>query len=213
MSNANYAWAMSPQSFRAYNRWHAIIGLLLALLLLLLPWWTNGRIGPHGWQACSVPAAPAASMAPPPAAAVPPAPPVVSEPVVPAAAPPAVVAAVPAAAVAAVAPAEPPPAMRIFFRVNKANLPDDVDATMKDMLAYLKAHPGAKAVVSGFHDEKGGADSQANQLLAQRRARAVADVLSGAGVAVDRIVMSKPSVTAGSGSPAEARRVEVSVQP
>jgi outer membrane protein OmpA-like peptidoglycan-associated protein len=66
---------------------------------------------------------------------------------------------------------------------------------------------GKKAVVSGFHDTTG--DAAINEQLAKRRAETVRDVLTGLGVPAARIDMQKPAVTAGTGSNAQARRVEV----
>ncbi len=66
---------------------------------------------------------------------------------------------------------------------------------------------GRKAVVSGFHDTTG--DPAANEQLATRRAAMVRDVLAGLGVPAAKIDLKKPAVSAGSGSDAEARRVEV----
>lgn len=66
---------------------------------------------------------------------------------------------------------------------------------------------GRKAVVSGFHDSTG--DGGLNAQLAQRRAERVRDVLVGLGVPAGRIELRKPAVTTGSGSDAQARRVEV----
>ncbi|MDR6537175.1 outer membrane protein OmpA-like peptidoglycan-associated protein [Variovorax soli] len=66
---------------------------------------------------------------------------------------------------------------------------------------------GRKAVVSGFHDTTG--DPALNEQLAQRRAATVRDVLTGLGVPPAKIDLKKPAVTTGSGSDAQARRVEV----
>ncbi|NDZ15443.1 hypothetical protein C7T35_09385 [Variovorax sp. WS11] len=66
---------------------------------------------------------------------------------------------------------------------------------------------GRKAVVSGFHDTTG--DPALNEQLAQKRAEMVRDVLTGLGVPAAKIDLQKPAVTAGSGTDAQARRVEV----
>ena len=189
----NNAYVMSQDSFRSYNRWHGILGLILAALLLLLPWLTNGRIGPHGWKACAAAATPSAAA---PAAVAP-------------AALPAPAVAPPPARVAAVA--VPPPMARVYFGSNKTNLPQDVGNTLAPVLAYLGATPSAKVLLSGFHDPQGNVAH--NQQLALDRARAVREALQQAGIAPDRVVMSKPAETTGSGDKQEARRVEVSIQP
>ena len=66
---------------------------------------------------------------------------------------------------------------------------------------------GRKAVVSGFHDTTG--DPAQNEQLATKRALTVRDVLTGLGVPAARVDLQKPAVTTGSGTDAQARRVEV----
>ena len=73
------------------------------------------------------------------------------------------------------------------------------------------AEDGAKIVlISGYHDETGGA--AVNAEVAKARAGAVKDALLAAGVPADKLAMRKPAVTLGGGDAAEARRVEVRVQ-
>jgi outer membrane protein OmpA-like peptidoglycan-associated protein len=69
---------------------------------------------------------------------------------------------------------------------------------------------GKRAVVSGFHDATGSA--AVNAELAKQRALAVRDALQSLGVADNKIELKKPEQLQGSGSNAEARRVEVAVQ-
>ncbi len=69
---------------------------------------------------------------------------------------------------------------------------------------------GRKAVVSGFHDATGSAAQNAE--LAKQRAMAVSDALKSLGVAESSIELKKPEQLQGTGSNAEARRVEVAVQ-
>lgn len=66
---------------------------------------------------------------------------------------------------------------------------------------------GRKAVISGFHDSTG--DAAINEELARKRALAVREVLVALAVPADRIDLQKPAVSTGSGSNAQARRVEV----
>jgi outer membrane protein OmpA-like peptidoglycan-associated protein len=111
----------------------------------------------------------------------------------------------------AAAPSGPkPPAVKVYFETAKT----DIDAKDRDALgtiiAYLKANPTAKGVISGFHDPRG--DKAANEELAKNRAKAVREVLRAAGIDEARIVMQKPVETTGSGDLAEARRVELSVE-
>ncbi len=69
---------------------------------------------------------------------------------------------------------------------------------------------GKRVLVSGFHDSTGSAALNAD--LARQRAMAVRDALKSLGVAEDRIELKKPEQLQGTGSNAEARRVEVSIQ-
>ena len=99
--------------------------------------------------------------------------------------------------------------VKIYFGSEKASLPQSGARSLAGVAKYLKANPGAKASVSGFHDPSGNLAN--NQKLAQRRAHAVALALLKLGVNKDRIVLQKPAQTTGTGKPQEARRVEVSV--
>ena len=67
-----------------------------------------------------------------------------------------------------------------------------------------------RLTVAGYHDRSG--DAAANEELAKQRARAVRDLLVGAGVPEERIVMRKPLVTTGGANDREARRVEVATE-
>ena len=51
-----------------------------------------------------------------------------------------------------------------------------------------------------------------NEEIAKQRAQTVQGLLVGNGVAADRIVLDKPVLTTGDGSPDEARRVEVLIE-
>jgi K(+)-stimulated pyrophosphate-energized sodium pump len=176
-----------------FRRWWITIAVLLALLLLLL--WFAGY-GPGGaackrammaGDACDVPAAAAPALVAPAAAVV-------------AAAP--VIAAAPAVTL--------PPAAKIYFALDKSVVPADTSDRLKEVVAYLKGNPKAKALVSGFHDPTG--SLARNEELALNRARAVRSALERAGITNDRVMMQKPTVTTGDGPPEEARRVEVAVR-
>ncbi|MEJ8825564.1 OmpA family protein [Variovorax humicola] len=66
---------------------------------------------------------------------------------------------------------------------------------------------GKKAVISGFHDTTG--DPAINEQLARKRAEMVRDVLTGLNVPAEKLELKKPAVSEGTGSNAQARRVEV----
>lgn len=184
---------------------HKWVAILLALLLGLM-WWLG--YGPGGSKCNPAAQEAAAPTAPTPA---------------PIAAAPAPVVKAPEPAV--VAPAAPPtpaqtpsltmkpvasvPAAKVFFGLDKTVLPRDVDQTLAAVATYLKANPDSKASISGFHDPSGNKDH--NEELAGNRAQAVRGELEKLGIVKDRMIMENPTETTGSGKPAEARRVEVTV--
>jgi outer membrane protein OmpA-like peptidoglycan-associated protein len=111
----------------------------------------------------------------------------------------------------AAAPSGPkPPAVKVYFETAKTDIAAKDRDALGTIVAYLKANPTAKGVISGFHDPRG--DKAANEELAKNRAKTVRDVLRTAGIDEARIVMKKPEETTGSGDLAEARRVELSVE-
>ena len=99
----------------------------------------------------------------------------------------------------------------MYFATAKFDAPRGTDSTIAAVVGYLTSHPSAKALVSGFHDPRGSLST--NQALSFNRATSVRDLLGTLGIAFDRVLLNKPQSTTGSGSLAEARRVEVSVQP
>jgi len=101
------------------------------------------------------------------------------------------------------------PVARLFFRTDQAWPQGEVGPALAPVLAYLQAEPDALALVSGFHDRRGSAET--NAALALRRAQSVRGVLIREGVAADRIMLAEPQQTQGSGPDREARRVEVTV--
>jgi outer membrane protein OmpA-like peptidoglycan-associated protein len=98
--------------------------------------------------------------------------------------------------------------VKFYFATGKADLAEGAKDALK---AAVEAVATGKAlVVSGFHDSTG--DAALNAELAKQRAFAVRDALLGLGVAQDKIELLKPENTSGSGSNAQARRVEVAVK-
>lgn len=102
------------------------------------------------------------------------------------------------------------PLVKLYFESGKAELPANGAEEVAKVVAKL-AEDGTKIVlISGYHDETGGA--AVNAEVAKARADAVKDALLAAGVPADKLAMRKPAVTLGGGEAAEARRVEVRVQ-
>lgn len=194
------------------------VALLLGVLLLVLPMFGYGpfRVCPTSPAQARATVAPLA--APEPEAATPPIAPsttastINEEPTEPAT----TVAPATPAAVAETPPlsptpsAAPPPAARVYFETARSTLPGEVVDQLAAVVAYLKANPGARAAISGFHDPRGSASRNAR--LAERRARGVAAYLADQGIGADRVDLLKPSSALGDGPPAEARRVEVTIK-
>jgi outer membrane protein OmpA-like peptidoglycan-associated protein len=98
--------------------------------------------------------------------------------------------------------------VKFYFATGKSTLAAGGAEALGQVVKEVAA--GKRAVVSGFHDSTGSA--AANAELAKQRAMAVRDALQSLGVAGDKIELKKPEQLQGTGSNAEARRVEVAVQ-
>ncbi|MGH8242388.1 MAG: DUF937 domain-containing protein [Steroidobacteraceae bacterium] len=95
----------------------------------------------------------------------------------------------------------------VYFDVGQAAPPLDAVASLSSVVEYLKANPGATAVVSGYQDPSG--DPAANEELAKNRVESVRSTLVSEGIDESRIEMQKPVVAEVGGTSDEARRVEV----
>jgi K(+)-stimulated pyrophosphate-energized sodium pump len=115
-----------------------------------------------------------------------------------------------APAVAPAAAGSKPAAAKLYFASGKIDTPPEAAKVMEPIVAFLKANPEAKAAISGFHDSTGSVAT--NEELAKNRAKAVRELLKGAGIAESRAELKKPEVVTGGADNAEARRVEVSIQ-
>ena len=102
------------------------------------------------------------------------------------------------------------PLVKFYFESGKAELPAGAAEELAKVIAKLNEDPSKLVLLSGYHDETGGA--AVNAEVAKDRAVAVKDALIAAGLAADKVKMRKPAVTLGGADPAEARRVEVRVQ-
>ncbi len=99
--------------------------------------------------------------------------------------------------------------VKFYFESGRAELAAGAKEALADVVKGVAS--GRKAVVSGFHDSTG--DAAINEELAKKRAQAVQQVLVAHGAPADRIDLKKPAVSTGSGSNAQARRVEVKLMP
>ncbi|MEO7401393.1 MAG: OmpA family protein [Polaromonas sp.] len=98
--------------------------------------------------------------------------------------------------------------VKFYFASGKADLAAGAGQAMADLVKGAQA--GRKLVISGFHDATG--DAVRNAELARQRALAVREALKAAGVAEAQIELKKPEQVTGSGSDAEARRVEITLE-
>lgn len=100
--------------------------------------------------------------------------------------------------------------VKFFFATGKADLAAGANEALAEVVKGV-VEGGKTAVVSGFHDATG--DAAVNAELSKQRALAVRDALKALGVPEEKVELKKPEVTQGSGSNAEARRVEVMLAP
>lgn len=104
------------------------------------------------------------------------------------------------------------PLLQVFFDSGKVDVAAEFAAKAATLVDYLKANPGAQAVVSGFNDPTG--DPAKNAELSKQRAQAVRAALVAQGIDETRTVLEKPVDTTGTAvSNAAARRVDVVVRP
>ena len=98
--------------------------------------------------------------------------------------------------------------VKFYFASGKADLAAGANDALADVIKAAKE--GKKLMISGYHDATGSAVKNAE--VAKLRAFAVREALKTAGVADDKIELKKPEELKISGSNAEARRVEVTLQ-
>lgn len=99
--------------------------------------------------------------------------------------------------------------VKFYFASAKADIATGANEALAEV---VKAVATGKSVrISGFHDATG--DQAKNEELSKQRAFAVRETLAALGVAADKMDLVKPELMTGSGSNAEARRVEVTVLP
>jgi len=97
--------------------------------------------------------------------------------------------------------------VKFYFASGKADLAAGASDALADMVRGAQA--GRKLAISGFHDATGNAVKNAG--LARQRALVVRNALMAAGVSEGQIELKKPEQVTGTGSDAEARRVEISL--
>jgi outer membrane protein OmpA-like peptidoglycan-associated protein len=175
-----------------------VLGLLLGLIAFVIALVVGVAVLRSGGNAAAVPSAPAPVVAP---SEPPPAP--VAAPVPPASTPLSAQAASDAASITVEYGV-----VKFYFASGSADLAGGAADALDDVVKGARG--GKKVVISGFHDARGNAARNAE--LARKRAMTVRDALLAAGVADSRIQLEKPAIAAGTGSDAEARRVEIALQ-
>ena len=102
-----------------------------------------------------------------------------------------------------------PARVKLYFDLGSAAPAADAAAQLGAVVAFARAHPGAKVQVSGITGPSG--DATANEELAKNRALAARNVLVGQGVAEENVHMDTSSVASSDIGEREPR-VEVSVR-
>ncbi len=103
------------------------------------------------------------------------------------------------------------PALKVYFETGSAGVSSEFAEKASELVAYLKEHANAQAVISGFNDSTG--DPERNAELSKERAEAVQAALVAAGVPQERTVLEKPvDATGTAGTDSASRRVEVVVR-
>ncbi|EGY51672.1 OmpA family protein [Neisseria shayeganii] len=95
--------------------------------------------------------------------------------------------------------------VKFYFATGSSNLAPNAEEVLAVVVDGVKH--GRRAVISGYHDHTGNAEVNAE--VSKNRAIAVQNALLALGVPQESIELRKPEVAQGSGSDAEARRVEV----
>ncbi len=98
--------------------------------------------------------------------------------------------------------------VKFYFASGKSEVAAGGNEALTEVVKAVAS--GKKAVVSGFADATG--DAVKNAELSKARAVAIRDALKALGVTDEKIEMKKPENITATGSNAEARRVEVSIQ-
>ena len=100
----------------------------------------------------------------------------------------------------------------LYFAVGSSSLTDETRTGIAQLAESLKANPGEKLTISGFHSASG--DLAQNQELAKQRAFSVRDALKVAGIAENRVVLEKPMSAEANlaGEDPKARRVDVALR-
>jgi flagellar motor protein MotB len=96
---------------------------------------------------------------------------------------------------------------KVYFDVDQAVIGDQGKKVLGDVIQVIKKDGGMKVDITGFTDKTG--DPDKNLELAKQRAQAVREALVAAGVPEGNITMKPPFFVTGSGTDAEARRVEI----
>lgn len=102
-----------------------------------------------------------------------------------------------------------PKVAKLYFDVDSANFPEDVNLSLARMISYLKDNSTAKVTIFGFYDATG--SIEANKKLSLKRAESVLRLLVESGLSINSATIEEPQQTESTASSQAARRVEVSI--
>jgi outer membrane protein OmpA-like peptidoglycan-associated protein len=97
--------------------------------------------------------------------------------------------------------------VKFYFATGRTDLPAGAVPALQTAIDAAKA--GKRLQISGYHDATGSLSR--NAAIAKQRAMSVRTALFEAGVAEKSLELRKPAQSVGSGDPAQARRVEVTI--
>jgi flagellar motor protein MotB len=100
---------------------------------------------------------------------------------------------------------------KVYFEVDQAEIGANGRKVIGDVIQIFNKDSGVKIDITGFTDKTG--DPEKNLELAKQRALAVRAALIAGGFPDKNITMKPPFFVTGSGSDAEARRVDISKSP
>ncbi len=100
---------------------------------------------------------------------------------------------------------------RVYFETDEKSLGPQAESVVAGVAAYLRDSPGVAVDITGYADKTG--SLEANLEVAKERAKAVRDGLRAARVGEERMTLKPPVSITGTGTDAEARRVEITARP
>ena len=98
----------------------------------------------------------------------------------------------------------------VFFALNSSVVRESEMAKIDALLNFLNEHPEKKVVITGFADVQTG-NPRYNMTLSRRRAEQVAEILTGKGIAKERITLIAKGDTEQPFARSEQNRVAICI--